>query len=75
MHYPDNANPVIIRVFLKQMDQFEIADPPGNFDGYPIVYEFRPPIRAVISLDAVSSGNSDPPHSGNSEPSSTSPKL
>lgn len=53
MHYPDNANPVIIRVLLKQAEKITATDLPRNFENYPIVYEFRPPNRAVGSIGTI----------------------
>src|SRR6266481_6076289 len=47
MGYPRSANPVIIRVILKENSPVEKIEFPTNYEGYPIVYESRP--RIVLS--------------------------
>jgi hypothetical protein len=47
MGYPENAEPIIIRVVLKEGGKAVSTDLPRNFEGYAITYEFRPPNRAV----------------------------
>jgi hypothetical protein len=50
MQYPRSAKPVVIRVVLKEKSPVETVDLPRNCEGDPIVYEFRPPNRAVTML-------------------------
>lgn len=47
MGYPEDAKPVIIRVILKKSGLKEVMDLPRSYEGYPIVYEYRPPNRAL----------------------------
>jgi hypothetical protein len=49
MGYPIGAGPIIIRVIFKEDSQIETTDFPGNYQDYPIIYEFRPPNRALTS--------------------------
>jgi hypothetical protein len=53
MGYPEGADPVIIRVVLKEREKLENADLPRSFGLYPISYEFRPPNRALGAFDRL----------------------
>lgn len=50
MGYPDDAQPIIIRVILKESSRIEKIDLPRNYKDYAIVYEFRPPNRALTTF-------------------------
>lgn len=51
MNYPEGADPVIIRVILNETEK--ATDLPRSFNQYPIVYEVRPPNRAVGTFDRI----------------------
>jgi hypothetical protein len=53
MGYPEGSEPVIIRVLLKQQEKIDTADLPRSFERYPIVYEVRPPNRAVGTFERL----------------------
>src|SRR5262249_45639205 len=50
MGYPPDANPVIIRVIMKELHALEDRDYPRKFGNHPIVYEYRPPNRALAGV-------------------------
>lgn len=53
MGYPAGSNPVVIRVITKDHLPIETGDLPNNYAGYPIVYETRPPNRAISARDVI----------------------
>jgi hypothetical protein len=50
MGYPKSAQPIIIRVILKESSQIATSGLPRDFHDYPLVYEFRPTNRALTTI-------------------------
>ncbi len=53
MGYPPSANPVNIRVILKENSPVDKIEFPTNYEGHPIVYEYRPANRAIATPDLM----------------------
>jgi hypothetical protein len=65
MGYPEGSNPLVVRVILNQQtkesgghqantDQF-----PRSFEGYPLIYETRPPLVALNTIERIRRSISD----------------
>jgi hypothetical protein len=50
MGYPTGADPIVIRVILKENIPTDLVDLRNSYEKYPIVYEVRRPNRAVVGL-------------------------
>ena len=56
MGYLMDAKPIVIRVILRHWKKDQSAAWPREYNGYPIVYEYRPPAVAASPVSTIASG-------------------
>lgn len=53
MGYPENAQPIVIKVILKSREPERKGDLPRSYEGYPIIYEVRPSCEGYASVSPL----------------------